>query len=83
MIREPQIEAEPIMPHRSGRVVKEPKRYGMYNAFEYTYIVVIDEFNDDPTSYSKAMASSQENLRQKDRLTPKYNRYIQTTFGLS
>ena len=65
IIREPQTEAEPTMPRRSGRVVREPERYGMYNAFGHTYTAVIDEFDDDPTSYSKAMASSEANLWQK------------------
>ena len=37
----------------------------MYNAFGHTYTVVIDEFDDDPASYSKAMASSEANLWQK------------------
>ena len=54
------------MPRRSGRVVREPERYGMYNAFGRTYTTVIDEFDDDPASYSKAMASSVVNLWQKD-----------------
>ena len=50
------------MPRHSGRVMREPKRYGMYNAFGHTYTVVIDEFDDNPASYSKAMASSEANL---------------------
>ena len=51
-----------MMLRRSGRVVRESKRYGMYNAFGHTYTAVIDEFDDEPTSYSKAMASSKANL---------------------
>ena len=62
IIRELQTEAEPTMPRRSGRVVREPERYGMYNAFGHTYTAVINEFDDDPTSYSKAM---EVNLWQK------------------
>ena len=54
-----------MMPHRSGRVLREPERYRMYNAFGHTYIVVIDEFDDDPAFYSKAMANSEGNLWQK------------------
>ena len=65
IIREPQIAAEPTMPRRIGRVVREPERYGMYNTFGYTYTAVIDEFDDDPASYSKAMTSSEANLWQK------------------
>ena len=62
IIRELQTEAEPTMPRHSGRVVREPERYGMYNAFRHTYTAVIDEFDDDPASYSKVMASSEANL---------------------
>ena len=51
IIREPQTEAEPTMPHRSGRFKRELERYGMYNAFGHTYTVVIDEFDDDLASY--------------------------------
>ena len=49
----------------SRRVVREPERYGMYNTFGHTYTTVIDEFDDDPASYSKAMASFEANLWQK------------------
>ena len=59
------MEAELTMPRRTGRVVREPERYSMYNAFGHTYTAVIDEFDDDPASYSKAMASSESNLWQK------------------
>ena len=62
IIRELQTEAEPAMPRHSGRVVREPERYGMYNAFGHTYTVVIDEFDDDAAFYTKAMASSEANL---------------------
>ena len=53
------------MPRCSDRIVREPEKYGMYNGFGHTYTVVIDEFDDDPASYSKAMASSEANLWQK------------------
>ena len=53
------------MPRRSGKIVREPERYDMYNAFGYTYTAVIDEFDNDPAFYSKAMASSEANLWQK------------------
>ena len=54
-----------MMPRHSGRVVREPERYGMYNVFGHTYTVIIDEFDDDPASYSKVMASSEANIWQK------------------
>ena len=50
------------MPYHSGRFVRKLERYSIYNAFEHTYIVVIDEFDDDPTSYSKAIANFEVNL---------------------
>ena len=62
IIREPQTEAEPMMPRHNGRVVRELERYGMYNTFRHTYTAVIDEFDDDPASYSKVIASSEANL---------------------
>ena len=53
------------MPCRSRRVVRKLKRYGMYSTFEHTYTVIIDEFDNDPTSYLKAMTSSEANRWQK------------------
>ena len=56
------MKTEPTMHHRSRRIVREPERYGMYKTFGHTYTAVIDELDDDPTSYSKAKASSEANL---------------------
>ena len=70
-----------MMPHRNGRVMKEPERYGMYNTFGLTYTAIIDKFDDDPTSYSKAMASFKETYGKKPWMS-KYNRCIQIAFGL-
>ena len=56
------MEVEPTMPHRSGRVMREPDRYDIYDVFGDTYIIVIDEFDDDHVSYSKTIASSEANL---------------------
>ena len=64
IIREPQTKAEPMMPRRSGRVVRELESYGMYNTFGHTYTAVIDEFDDDPASYSKAIVSKQTYSRK-------------------
>ena len=50
------------MPRRSEKVVRQPDRYDIFDAFGHTYIVVTDESDDDPISYSKAMASSEVNL---------------------
>ena len=49
-VNESKTKAEPTMPRRIGRVVREPERYGMYNTFGHTYKAIIDEFNDDPAS---------------------------------
>ena len=40
-------------------------RYDIYDVFGYTYIMVINEFDDDYVSYSKAMASSKANIWYK------------------
>ena len=37
----------------------------MYNAIGHTYIAIIGEFDDDPVSYLKAMASSEATIWQK------------------
>ena len=55
------MKAESTMPYCSGRVVRKPERYGMYNTFRRIYTVVINEFDDDPASYLKAMASFEAN----------------------
>ena len=57
-------EAEPSMPRRSGRVVQQPDRFGMLDVDGEAYTVVVDSNDDDPVSYSGAMASSDANLWQ-------------------
>ena len=64
MVRVAPAEAEPTEPRRSGRVVRQPDRYGMFDADGHVYTVVINGPDDDPASYSQAMASSDANLWQ-------------------
>ena len=45
--------------------MREPDRCGIYDVFGNTYIMVIDEFDDDHVFYLRAMASSKSNLLQK------------------
>ena len=56
--------AEPSVPRRSGRIVRQLKKYGLYNAEGQTYIAIVNAGDDDPVSYSKAMATSDANLWQ-------------------
>ena len=62
IVQETQTEAEPSEPRRSGRVVRQPERYGLYNVEGQTYTVIDNGNEDDPASYLKAMASSDANL---------------------
>ena len=62
IIREPQTEVEPMMHRYRWRVMRKLDRYDIYDVFGYTYIMVINEFDDDYVSYSKAMASSKANI---------------------
>ena len=65
IIRKSQTEVKPTMPRRSRRVMREPDRYYIYDIFRDTYIMVIEKFDDDHVSDSKAIANSEANLWQK------------------
>ena len=56
------MEVELTMSHRSGRVMREPDKYDIYDIFGDIYIMVINEFDDDHVFYSRAMTSSEVNL---------------------
>ena len=57
------MEVESTIPHHSGRVMKEPDRYDIYDLFwRYLHIMVIDKCNDDHFFYLKAMAYFEVNL---------------------
>ena len=60
--QETQKELEPTAPRRSGRVVRQPERYGLLSAEGEAYTAIIDETVDDPTSFKEAMGSSDANL---------------------
>ena len=63
--QETQKELEPAAHNRSGRVIRQPERYGLMSVEGEAFTAVIDETVDDPTSYTQAMGSSDANLWQK------------------
>ncbi|KAM1523174.1 hypothetical protein TB1_012587 [Malus domestica] len=47
---------EPIAPHRSERVSKPPKRYGLDNDFGELHLVGDNDTKEDPRDYTEAMS---------------------------
>ena len=63
--QETHSETEPSVLHRSGRVVRQPDRFGMLNVGGKAFTAIVDDGVEDPVSYSAAMASPDANLWQK------------------
>ena len=62
MIRVAPAEAKPVTPRRSGKVVRQLDRYGVFDSEALTYSAVIIDSDDDPVSDLRVMASSGVNL---------------------
>ena len=60
--QETHSETEPSVLRRSGRVVRQPDRFGMINVGGKAFTAISDDGVEDPVSYSAAMANPDANL---------------------